>query len=383
MRLIEPSQAEGVQIEKITLKNKSGMQVDIANFGAAIMSIKVPDKDGVFQNVALGFDEASDYPQKNLSRFGVAIGRYANRISDGKFSVDGNEQQLSLNKEPHHMHGGNIGFDKVLWQVEDKKTSENGDSSVTLSHVSKDGEEGYAGELNVKITYVLTHDNKFKIKYQAETNKPTVLNLTNHSYFNLGGENSPKINNNLLQIHSGKYAEVDDSLLPTGKIASVEGTIFDFRKEKCLKEYLDNLQAHSSLSPSNGFDHYWFADRKKNDDKTLVDIAEVFEPSSGIGMKVKTTEAGAQIYTGGNIRSGIKDRKSVADYLPHAGICIETGKPADSPNHSNFPNTILRPNEVFESETEFEFYAGKEHSFVKKIADKASKTNLASEKLSR
>lgn len=333
---------EGDSAFLFTLKNEQDITIKITNYGGIITEIYTPDKNGKTTNIALGFDKLEVYLAGH-PYFGALVGRYGNRIAKARFSLDGDSYALAANNGNNTLHGGIKGFDKVIWTPEVIGCNER--SVLKLSYVSPDGEEGYPGNLSVTVTYELLMNQLF-ITYEAETDKATVLNLTNHSYFNLAGEGS--IRDHILYINASRYTPVDDELIPTGELANVEGSPFDFRKPTVIGERFDQL-----MGEPVGYDHNYVIDGPE-DERRLA--AKVLEPKSGRSLEVLTTEPGVQFYTGnfldGTLKSGNKT------YDQHSGFCLETQHFPDSPNQSTFPNTILRPGEKFVSQTIFKFGVG-------------------------
>jgi len=327
-----------------TLKNQSGMEVRVASYGARVTSIKVPDRAGEFADVVLGYDAVESYKAAAKKPYlGSIVGRYGNRIAEGRFTIDGKEYQLARNNDPNHLHGGVVGFDKVEWESEPVK------NGVRFSYLSKDGEEGYPGNLNVTVTYTLTDDNGLEIDYSAMTDKPTPINLTNHSYFNLAGEGTPSILDHELMIHADAYLPIDSTSIPLGSIDPVKDTPFDFRKPKRIGK--DIGQEDEQLAHGLGYDHNFVLNRKG---KELSLAATLFDPASGRFMEVLTEEPGLQCYTG-NFLDGTLDGKSGRAYEHRSGICLEAQHFPDSPNRPAFPCTILRPGAVYKTRTVFRF----------------------------
>ena len=327
-------------ITKYTLTNAGGMQVGIINYGGTITDIITPDKAGNKGNVVLGFDSLSGYLQKGNPYFGALIGRYGNRIANGKFTLDGKQYTLAGNDHGNSLHGGLKGYDKVVWKAE--KLS--GDSSLQLAYSSKDGEEGYPGNLSVKVVYTLTGANELKIDYTATTDKATPVNLTNHAYYNLSaGKDSTILGQNIM-INAEKFTEVNDKLIPTGKLPDVKGGPMDFTAEKMISKDLSQVKG--------GYDHNWVLNRKGND---LEKAAEVYDPASGRSMEVWTTEPGLQFYTGNFLDGTLSNTRGGAKYVKHAALCLETQHYPDSPNQPAFPGTILKPGETYRQTTIYKF----------------------------
>ncbi len=331
-------------VKEYTLKNKNGMIVKITNYGATITSIVVPDRDGNMADVALGYDSLEGYINAiDRPYFGAVVGRYGNRIAKGKFTIDGKEYVLKTNDGENHLHGGNMGFDKVVWTA---TPVENG---VKFSYLAKDGEEGYPGNLNLSVTYTLTDENEIVMHYEATTDKATVVNVTNHTYFNLAGEGSGSIDDHLLQINSTKFSVVGAGLIPTGELRNVAGTPFDFRQLKAIGKDVAADDAQIAMGP--GYDHNWVLDRKG---KGLEVAATVYEPKSGRVLEVITEEPAIQFY-GGNFLDGRLVGKSGKAYGLHSGLCLETQHSPDSPNRPEWPTTILRPGEKYDTTTIYKF----------------------------
>ena len=331
-----------------TLKNNSGTRVTITSYGGIITSIVVPDRDGEMTDIVLGYKDARDY--KNAIEhvyFGAIIGRYGNRIAGGRFSLDGKTYTLAKNDGENHLHGGKTGFDRVDWDVRIIET----DNAIELRYLSVDGEEGYPGNLQLKVTYRLTNENELVVDYYAITDKATPVNLTQHSYFNLKGEGDGSILDHELMLNSGKFTPVNAELIPTGKKSSVEGTPFDFTNAKTIGR--DINQDDEQLAFGGGYDHSWILDKTRSKDRMSL-AARVYEPRSGRCLEVHTTEPGVQLYSG-NFLSGQLKGKSGKPYLKHGGFCLETQHYPDSPNQNNFPSTILRPGEEYMSTTVFKF----------------------------
>lgn len=326
-----------------TLKNTQGMEVQIMNYGAIITKIMVPDKNKVVEDVVLGFDSVADYI-KDSPYFGAVVGRYGNRIAGGKFSLDGKTYTLAAQNNGQHLHGGLKGFDKKVWKTISQKPG-----SLTLSYLSKDGEEGFPGNLEVQVTYTLTEDNAIAMDYTAKTDQATVLNICNHSYFNLSGNVKRDVLDHTIQLNAPFFIPVDKVLIPTGEVKSVKGGPFDFTSPK--KIGLEINATDEQIAFGGGYDHCYAFDKAP---RAYAKIAHVEEPVSGRVMEVFTTEPGVQFYTGNNL-DGHLIGKYGAKYNKRTGFCLETQHYPDSPNKPNFPSTVLRPGETYTSKTVYQF----------------------------
>ncbi len=335
---------EGQQVELYTLTNKNGLVVKITNFGGIITETHVPDRDGKLADVTLGFDNFAGY-EKGHPFFGALVGRYGNRIAKGKFTLDGKEYTLAVNNGQNHLHGGNKGFDKQLWAGTPGEGKEG--PNVTLKLTSPDGDEGYPGKLDVTVIYTLTNDNELVIDYTAATDKPTVLNPTNHNYWNLAGEGSGDVLGHELKINAEQYTPTDPTQIPTGELKSVKGTPFDFTAFHTIGERI----AQTEGSP-NGYDHNFVLKGGLTEKPRLA--VRVKEPKSGRVMEVLTTEPGVQLYTGNHLNGSITG-KAGKPYVKHGALCLETQHFPDSPNHDNFPTTVLRPGQTYHSRTVYKF----------------------------
>lgn len=335
-------------IKLYKMKNAHGMEVHVTNYGAIITSILVPDRQGKLGDVALGYNDVSGYINAvDKPYFGAIVGRYGNRIAKGKFTIDGTEYTLATNNGPNALHGGIIGFDKVVWDAQVPTDVE--DPSVVLTYTAKDREEGYPGNLKIQVTYRLTPDNEIVVDYLATTDQPTPVNLTQHTYFNLKGEGQGDILGHELKLHADHYTPVDETLIPTGEIAPVAGTPFDFSQAKAIGR--DIGQTNEQLTFGGGYDHNWVL---KPSREPLRMAAEVYEPESGRTLTIRTTEPGIQFYCG-NFLDGRLKGKSGQPYVYRGGFCLETQHYPDSPNQPNFPSTILRPGETYRTQTIFQF----------------------------
>jgi aldose 1-epimerase len=338
---------DGKEITLFILTNKNGMEVAITDFGGIVVSMKVPDSFGKLDDVVLGYDSLEGY-LTNPSYFGAIIGRYANRIAHGKFTLDGKTYTLAQNNGENSLHGGTIGFNKSAWTPRDISSKDA--PSLELNYVSKDGEEGYPGNLSVRVVYTLTAQNELKIEYSATTDKDTVLNLTNHSYFNLAGKSSTDILGHVLTIQSKKFTPVDAGLIPTGELRSVQGTPFDFRKSTAIGNRI--AQNDEQLLLGKGYDHNWVVKHSKPGEISLA--AQVEEPKTGRLLQVWTDQPGIQFYSG-NFLDGTIHGKGGVTYGQRSGLCLETQHYPDSPNHPEFPSTLLKPGSRFHSTTIFKF----------------------------
>jgi aldose 1-epimerase len=328
-----------------SLRNRNGMEVTVCSLGGILQRLTAPDRYGTYADVVLGFDCADSYAF-NRAYFGAIIGRYGNRIHAGRFMLNGSEYRLACNDGDNHLHGGLSGFDKATWRVEEAPKRHGG--ALRLTYVSPDGEEGYPGELSVAVTYTLTDDNELCIDYRAWTDKPTPVNLTNHSYFNLAGQGSGSIMGHEVQIFASYFTPVDAGLIPNGNIQAVEGTPMDFREPHAIGVRIDSPD--DQLQLAGGYDHNWVLD-KEIGARQLA--ARVYEPSSGRLMEVHTTEPGIQFYTG-NALDGVSGKQGMT-YERRSGLCLETQHYPDSPNQPGFPSTILTPDEVYETTTVYRF----------------------------
>ncbi|TAN36423.1 MAG: galactose mutarotase [Verrucomicrobia bacterium] len=337
---------DGIAVDCYTLKNHNGVEMKAINYGATIIALKVPDQNGKLDDVVLGFDKLADYETKS-PYFGCIVGRYGNRIAKGHFSLNGVTYCLATNNGPNSLHGGLKGFDKVVWQAKEMQTAAG--PAVVFTRVSKDGEEGYPGDLTLKLVYTLTDKNEVKIDYTATTDKDTVVNLTNHSYFNLAGQGHGDILGHEMQINASHFTPVDATLIPTGELRPVKGTPFDFTKPITIGARI--TQSDEQLKFGNGYDHNWALDKDGDD---LCCAARVVEPQRGRVMEVLTTEPGVQFYSG-NFLDGTLAGKAGKVYKFRNGFCLETQHYPDSPNHPNFPPTILRPGQTYQTTTIYRF----------------------------
>lgn len=334
---------DGKNVNLYVLENPSGMEVCATNYGGRIVSIMVPDRNGNFQDVVLGHDSISDYINID-GNFGALIGRYGNRIAQGKFTLDSIEYQLPQNNYGHCLHGGPVGFHHKVWDAVQPN-----DSTLELRLQSPDGEAGFPGNLNVKVVYTLTHDNSLKLEYTATTDKPTIVNLTNHSYFNLSGNPAKDILDETVMFNADSFTPIDSTFMTSGEIRTVEGTPFDFRKGKTVGQDInaENKQLRNGL----GYDHNMVL----NTDGNLSMLAgKITDNDSGISMEIYTTEPGIQFYTGNFLDGKVKGKKGIA-YPRRSAICVETQHYPNSPNLSNYPSTVLRPGEIYSSSCIYKF----------------------------
>ncbi|HEY6977563.1 MAG TPA: aldose epimerase family protein [Chitinophagaceae bacterium] len=337
---------DGKQTNLYVLKNKSNMQAAITNYGARVVSLLVPDKNEKITDVVVGFDNVKDYTEGGDTYFGAIVGRYGNRIAKGKFKLDGREYNLATNNAPNHLHGGNKGFSREVWDADQPN-----DSTLVLTYVSKDGEEGYPGNLTAKVTYTVTGNNELRIDYEATTDKKTVINLTNHSYFNLNGQGTGTVNDHLMMINADKYTPVDSTLIPTGKIESVANTPLDFRTPTTIGSRINDT-GNIQLKYGKGYDHNFVLNR--NGGAELSKAAEVAGDVSGIVMDVYTMEPGVQFY-GGNFMNGSHTIKGDKKDDYRTAFCLETQHYPDSPNHPQFPSTTLEPGKTYKTTTIYAF----------------------------
>jgi len=340
--------ADGKQAGIFTLTNKNGLVAQITNFGGIVTSLLVPDRDGKFADVVLGFDDLEGYINEH-PYFGALIGRVGNRIAKGKFTLEGKEYTLAINNGPNHLHGGLKGFDKVIWNAKPSMT-DNG-PALELTYLSRDGEENYPGNLSCRVVYTLTNDNELKIDYEATTDKPTPINLTQHSYFNLAGHNAGDMLSHEVVINADNFTPIDETLIPNGQIKPVDGTPMDFRTPTEIGARINSND--EQIKFGGGYDHNWVLNNK---DGKLALAATFHEKTSGRFMEVLTTEPGIQFYTG-NFLDGSNIGKGGAVYNHRNGFCAETQHFPDSPNHPEFPSCILQPGQTYKQTTAYRFSA--------------------------
>ncbi|MGH9326136.1 MAG: aldose epimerase family protein [Terriglobia bacterium] len=342
---------DGQSVHLFTLTNGTGMKAGIITYGARIAFIDVPDRDGKMADVVLGFDNLQGYLGKD-PYFGATIGRFANRIADGRFTLDGVTHQLPINNGPNSLHGGIKGFDKQVWKAREVF---GGPPAVELTYLSKDGEEGYPGDLHVKVVYTLENDNGLRIEYTATTDKDTVINLTNHSYFNLSGQGSGSILDEEIMINADRFTPINKNMIPTGEIRSVAGTPFDFRHLTRIGARID--EDNPQLKFAHGYDDNFILNRE---DKEMTLAARAVDSASGRVLEVSTTEPGVQFYTGNFLDGSIRGKGGKV-YGYRSAFTLETQHYPDSPNHPNFPSTELKPGELFQQTTVFKFSTVPKH----------------------
>ena len=338
--------AAGEEVDLYTLRHAGGMEAEIITYGGIVVSLKTADRAGTLADVVLGFDSLDGY-LKPHPYFGALIGRYGNRIAKGSFTLNEVKYTLARNNGENHLHGGIRGFDKVVWKARDASTPEA--QRLELSYLSKDGEEGYPGNLSVTVTYTLTNSNELRIDYEATTDKDTVVNLTNHSYFNLAGQGEGNIHDHVLMINAGKFTPVDAGLIPTGELRAVDGTPFDFRKPAAIGARINDKDPQ--LIAGKGYDHNFVLSGPAG---TMALAARVTEPKSGRVMEVLTTEPGVQFYTG-NFLDGALSGKGGKVYQQRYGFCLETQHFPDSPNRPGFPSVVLKPGGRYQTATVYRF----------------------------
>lgn len=322
---------DGKTVALYTLRNANGLVTQITNYGGKVVNLWTPDKSGDFADIVIGYETSAEYLKTTEIYYGTIIGRYGNRIANGQFTLNDSVYTLATNNMPNHLHGGIKGFNNVVWDA--KKLD---DQTLELTYLSVDGEEGYPGNLNVKVVYKLTDENELKVEYWATTDKPTPVNLTQHSFFNLKGAGNGDVNDHVMQIMADSFTPVDSTLIPTGEIATVDGTPFDFRTPTAIGARIN--EDHIQLKYGNGYDHNWVLNKAETG---LTHAAKVLEPTSGRTLEVYTNEPGIQFY-GGNFMTG-KDTGKGKIFAYRGAFCLETQHFPDSPNKPQFPSTILNP----------------------------------------
>ena len=337
---------DNVTVYQFVLSNKNGMEISVINYGGIITSLKAKDRNGKYQDIVLGFNSLPPYEDEN-PYFGAIIGRYGNRIANGNFKLDGQSYKLDINNPPNHLHGGLKGFHKVVWNPKEIINDRN--VSLELTYLSKHMEEGYPGNLDVKVTYTLNNKDELSVFYEAETDKKTIINLTQHSYFNLSGDFSEDILDHQIKINADAFLPVDETLIPTGEIRSVHGSPFDFRKSKLIGQDIDTN--NKQIEFGKGYDHCWVINNQNNG---LRSVAIAYHYESGRVLDVYSDLPGLQFYSG-NFLDGTLKSKKVGYYELRSGFCLETQYYPDSPNQENFPSVILKPGEVYKSNTVFKF----------------------------
>ena len=339
---------DGTAVEIYTLTNSKGAEARIMTYGGTVVSLKMPDRKGIYDDIVLGYDSIDGYLSDPGTYFGALIGRYGNRIAKGRFTLDGKEYVLATNNNENHLHGGVKGFDKVVWTA--KPAADKKGSALELTYFSKDGEEGYPGNLNVKVVYTLTENNELKIEYSAAADKTTVVNLTHHSYFNLAGAGNGDILKHQMQINADSFTPIDSGSIPNGELRKVKGTPFDFIVPTVIGARIE--QADEQIKFGSGYDHNFVLNKTG---QALTFAARVYEPTGGREMQVYTTEPGIQFYSG-NFLAGVKGKNGKI-YAKRNGFCLETQHYPDSPNQPQFPTTTLKPNQKYSQTTIYKFTA--------------------------
>ena len=334
---------DGRAVHQYTLTNPAGVSMQVINYGATVTSLRVPDRSGKIEDVVLGYDSVQGYAD-GTSYFGAIVGRYGNRIGKGQFQLDGKQYQLTVNDGENHLHGGRIGFNKVLWEAQVLN-----DTALQLKYVSPDGEEGYPGTVTLKVTYTLTEKNELRIDYEGTTDRPTILNPTQHSYFNLSGSFARPILDHQLWIDADSITPVDKGLIPTGELLSVSGTPFDFRAATAIGARISN--PHEQMGFGKGYDHNWVL---RGFNGQVRKVAELYDPSSGRLMAVLTDQPGLQFYSGNFLDGTAKGKGGIA-YQHRSGLCLETQVFPDTPNKPQFPPITLRPGQVYRQTTVYQF----------------------------
>lgn len=340
--------AEGAAVDSFTLAGAGGLELTVITYGGIVTSILVPDGHGGRTDVVLGFDTLEDYVTRR-GYFGALIGRYGNRIANGRFTLDGREYQLSANDGANHLHGGTIGFNKAVWRAEPWRDGDR--CGLMLGHHSPAGDQGYPGTLDVRVVYTVTPSNDVTIEYEARTDSPTILNLTQHSYFNLAGDASGDILDHQLTIDADRFTPTDAASIPTGELAPVDGTPFDFTRPTAIGDRIDARD--EQIRSARGYDHNWALNRMAPDSDGVAFAARLRDPRSGRTLEVFTSEPGVQFYSGNKL--GSMAGKRGAAYNRRSGLCLETQHFPDSPNRAHFPSTVLRPGQRFRSRTVWAF----------------------------
>jgi len=338
----------GKAVSLFTIKNSKGMVAEITDYGATLVALKVKNNKGEFSDVVLGYDKLEDY-REHINFFGATIGRFANRIENSNFELNGVNYKVAKNDGENHLHGGIVGFDKVVWEKTPESQEYN--QNIEFSYLSKDGEEGYPGNLNVKVKYTVTEEDELKIEYYAISDKDTIINLTNHSYFNLSGQGSGDVLKHKIMINADKFTINDKYSIPTGEIATVNNTPMDFRKLTYIGENISS--SYEQIVFGGGYYHNWIIN---NGGHKLAKAAEVFDEKSGCVMEVYTTKPGIQFYSG-NFIKGVETGKGGTSYMKRSGLCLETQYFPNSVKHQNFPSPILKANEKYEHSTVYKFSA--------------------------
>lgn len=344
------SEYQGKPTALYTLKNSDGAEANITNFGGRLVSLMVPDKNGNYRDVVLGFDSVQAYyPENNLTDFGASIGRYANRINQGRFVIEGDTIQLPQNNFGHCLHGGGE-MGSLGWQYRVYDAQQPNDSTLVLTLVSPDGDNNFPGEVTAQVVYTLMNGNALDIQYTGTTDKPTILNMTNHSYFNLAGNPSQSVTDNVIMVNAAGYTPVDSTYMTTGEIAPVEGTPFDFQTPRTLGENIKDFD-NEQIKNGNGYDHNFVLNTNGD---INVPAVELYSPESGILMTMYTTEPGVQVYSGNFLDGSVTGKNGVV-YNQHAGVCLESQHYPDSPNKPEWPSTQLNPGETYKSHTIYKF----------------------------
>lgn len=345
---------DGREVDCYRITNDNGIEMRVINYGGIIVSLKTPDMTGRMDDIVLGFDSLDDYLSETYRQanpyFGALIGRYGNRIANGRFTLDGETYRLPTNDGPNTLHGGDVGFNQRLWHAEPFSSSQG--RGLVLTYTSPDGEQGFPGRLSTRVSYTLTHDNELAIDYRAETTRATPVNLTQHSYFNLQGEGSGSVLDHQLMINASAYTPVGETLIPTGEIADVSGTPFDFRQPTAIGARMG--QKNTQLAYAKGYDHNFVLSKNPGQTDRPTLAAKVIEPHSGRVLEVATTEPGLQFYSG-NFLDGSLVGKSGRPYTHRSGLALETQHFPNSPNQPNFPSTVLKPGETYHSQTVYRF----------------------------